>query len=286
MRAAKFSILNNVGQMTIKLVAAALTGSVSLLSEGLHSVVDLASSILTFLAVRVADVTPQEEHPYGHGKVESQAGVGEGLILVCLLIFIGYESIHKLFESHLISRIQIGLVLTTLSLIETLAVMSHVRSAAESTGSAALRANAKHLSIDAVTTGGVLLALLIAHFTGWANVDGLMGLILTLWMASGAFKLIRDSIHELLDHRVEPEEIVRIIEILKSEKDLMSYHRLRTRHSGSWHFVDVHIVVPTDWSVVQAHELADRIEKKIELVLRPAQVVIHVDPYDPTKVGL
>jgi cation diffusion facilitator family transporter len=160
----------------------------------------------------------------------------------------------------------------------------HVSRIGQETGSLALKSNGQHLMVDFWTSVGVIAALAITKLTHWQPADAVFAIVLALWIAYGAFRMAREAFDQLIDHKMPDEEVRRIRSILDAESECLSYHRLRTRHSGSAHYIDFHIVVPNDWSVVQAHNLADRLEKTIATELHPAHVVIHVDPFDAKKI--
>ena len=228
-------------------------------------------------------VPPDDEHPYGHGKIESLAGFGESILLLCIVGYLAFESIHRLIAPEPITQISFGIVVMGASAAVSLAVGLYVRGVAEKSGSMSLRSNGQHLLTDFWTSVGVMLALLITHFTHWQQADSFVGLTLSVWLGWSAYKMAHEAFHELIDRRISDDEYLVIQNILRDDPDVISYHRLRTRHSGSWHYVDVHIVVPRDWSVVQGHDLADRLEKSIASTLSPCHVVIHIDPFDPRR---
>jgi ferrous-iron efflux pump FieF len=125
---------------------------------------------------------------------------------------------------------------------------------------------------------GVLIALIVTRITGWAQADAVAALTLGLWLGVGAFRLAHEAFHELIDRALPEEEIALVRAILEAETEVLGYHKLRTRHSGHMHYVDVHVEVPAEWSLLRAHGLADLLEKQIEAALAPAVAVIHVDP--------
>ena len=283
-QASLVSLSANVCLTVLKVAAATLTGSVSLISESIHSTTDVAASLVAFLSVRAAAVPPDEEHPYGHGKIESLAGFGESILLLLIVGFILKESIERLIHGAAVQRLELGIWIMAISALTSVCVGPYVRRVAQKTESMALKANGRHQIIDFVTSSGVLVALIITKFTGWQHADAWFAIFLGVWIAYSALKMARESIEQLIDRRVADDEIAKIHEVLKSEPEVISYHRLRTRHSGHVHYIDVHVVVPNHWSVIQGHSLADRLEKAMEQALRPAQAVIHIDPFDPSKV--
>ncbi len=276
--AARLSLLYNIVQTAMKLVGATLTGSVSLLSEGLHSLSDVLSSFISFVSVKASSAPPDEEHPYGHGKIDTLAGLSEAIVLFLFAIYTAVISTQKFFKSPEVVKVDVGLYIVLACTVLGALVMSNIKKAAKETGSFALQSNVQHLAVDMLTSIGVLLALLVTKYSGWHYADPLFGLLLSMWLGYSSIKMIHRAFDEVIDRHIDPSELAKIKDILAKEPDLISFHKLRTRHSGNWHYVDVHIVVPRDWSVVQGHELADRIEKGIESELAPAVCTIHVDP--------
>jgi cation diffusion facilitator family transporter len=282
-RAAGLSLAYNVLFTLAKAVAAVWTGSMSLLSEAIHSGTDVIASFIAFVSVRAAAVPPDEEHPYGHGKIESLAGFAESILLFLMVFYLISEGIRRLITGVELHQLEVGLGVIILSTISSLAVSRYVLKTARRTHSLALLSNGQHLLVDFYTSAGVLVALLLVHWTGWKIIDPLLAIGMSLWLARGAWRLSKLAFHQLIDARLPIEELDTIASILDTDPRVMSYHRLRTRRSGYMRYIDLHIVLPNDWSVQQAHAAADELEKKIEHALSPAQAVIHVDPYDPAK---
>jgi len=284
-RASTLSVAYNVGATAVKFVAAILTGSISLMSEAVHSLTDIVASLLAYFSIRAAAAPPDDDHPYGHGKIESFAALTEAVSLVFIVGWIGYASLNRLIHGAEVERVEIGLVVMAVSAVTAFAVGRVVGEAGRRTGSLALQSNAQHLAVDGWTSVGVLTTLAIVHFTGWTAADGILGLIIAAWLGLNSWRMMHESYQQLIDRRIPDHEIACVEHILRSDPDVLSFHRLRTRHLGSVHHVDVHVVVPTDWSLIQAHEVADRLEDAIERELAPAHAVIHVDPYDPVKAA-
>ena len=285
-RAALASVGCNAAVTLLKLVAALLTGSVSLLSDAVHSATDSISSFLALVSVRVSASPPDEEHPYGHGKIESLTGFAESILVFCAVLLIGYEAIKRLHSGRLldVQSIGIGIFAMAFSAAACLLAALYVGSVGKKTSSTALQVNSFHLRTDFITSLGVFSGLLLTKLTGQYLLDPIIALLLAAWMAYEAVRMSIKSFNELIDVRLPEEEIEKVREILDSEQGVLGFHRLRTRLSGSVRNIDLHIVVPREWTVVEAHDLADSLEKRIREAMQPAAVVIHVDPYDPGKV--
>lgn len=282
-RAAGVSVAFNVVSLAVKLVAAVLTGSVSLLSEAIHSGSDVFTSALAWLGVRAAAVPPDEEHPYGHGKIESLTGFGEAIMLIGIVGYVGFEAIHRLMVGAEVQQVDLGIGVMAASSVGSFLTARYVGGIGARARSLALLSNSQHLMADCVTSLGVMAALVITKLTGWVAADAWFALLFGAWLAYGAIRLVRAAFHELIDIRLPDEDVARIRAILDAHPDLLGYHRLRSRSSGGYRNIDLHIVVPSEWTLVRAHDLADHLEKEIAAVLAPANVVIHVDPYDATK---
>ena len=207
-------------------------------------------------------------------------------MIFLIVIYIVIEAAQRLVARHLLSSapLNFGLIIMGASAIGSLAVSIYMRGIAKRTGSTAIYVNSQHLRIDFVTSLGVFTGLAITKLTSWPYADPLLAILLAIWVCIGAVQLSLRAFHELIDVRLPPAEIEKIRKLIEQDTGVISYHRLRTRRAGSVRNIDFHIVVPSEWSVVQAHALADALEKTIRAELQPADVVIHVDPYDPIRV--
>jgi cation diffusion facilitator family transporter len=243
----------------------------------------VVASTIAFFSVRAANAPPDSEHPYGHGKIESMAGFSESILLLFIVAYIVFEAIQRLVHRTIPQNLGIGVAAMAFSAASALPIGRYVSKVGQETESMALRSNGQHLLVDFWTCVGVLLALLVTHFTHWVYADPFFAILFALWLARGAAMLGYEAFQQLIDRRLSDEQIVQIHDTLKSEPNVISYHKLRTRCSGNLHYVDVHIVVPNDWTVVQAHNLADGLEKRLTVRLAPAVVTIHVDPYEQEK---
>ncbi len=276
--AARLSLGYNCFQTALKLLAAFLTGSVSLLSEGLHSLSDVLSSFVSFVSIRAAAAPPDEEHPYGHGKIDTLAGLSEAIVLFLFSIYTAIISALKFFHKPEIEKIDVGLgIIIACTMLGGL-IYNRINQAAKASQSFALKSNSQHLLVDLVTSVGVLLALIVTKFTGWHYADPVFGLGLSMWLSYSSVKMIHQAFNEVIDKQIEPAELERIKAILAEESGILSYHKLRTRHSGDMHYVEVHVVVPRTWTVVEGHDVADRVEKAIQQELEPCICLVHVDP--------
>lgn len=254
-----------------------------MLSEAVHSATDIFASLMAYLGIKAASEPPDDDHPYGHGKIESLAGFGESIMVFGMVAYVAFESMKRLVQPEPIEEVSVGVIVMAVSIVVACFASALAGRVGRETNSMALKSNAAHWMLDAVTSVAVLVGLLVYTVTKATWVDPVLGLGLSAWMFWGAVKLSREAFHELIDVVLPEAEIQEIIALIESDPNVLGYHRLRTRRSGELRHIDLHVVVPAEWSVVRAHDAADALENKIEDALKPAKVVIHVDPFDEHK---
>jgi cation diffusion facilitator family transporter len=284
-RAGQVSLLTNAGLSVVKFAGAGLTGSVSLLSEAFHSLIDLLASLVVVGSLRAAAAPPDEDHPYGHAKIEAVTGLGEACLLIALGCGIAIEAVRHIATKTELREPLIGVVLAAGSAIVSKAAGLYVGKVGRQTSSPALMANGAHLDSDFYTSLGVFASLVLVKLTGLGWIDAVVAIALAAILMVAGGRNANFAFQQLIDRRLPDEDLNRIREIVGQGVGVISMHRLRTRLSGEVRYIDFHVVVPVDWSVVQAHNLVDAIEDALEAALAPAIVVIHVDPYDAEKAA-
>ncbi|MCY9546662.1 cation diffusion facilitator family transporter [Lysinibacillus xylanilyticus] len=278
-KVAFLSVLSNSTVVILKLIVGLFTGSVAILSEAIHSLLDLLASFIAFLSVRISSKPADKEHPYGHGKVENISGTIETLLIFVAGIWIIYECIHKIITPTPIKLPVLGILVMLLGALINFVVSRIVYRTAKNTNSVAMKSNALHLLTDVYTSLGVALSLLIVHLTGWYILDPIIGIILACYIMIEAFKLMKEAFPPLLDARLSKEEEEQIIQIIESFKDeYIEYHDFRTRRSGAEEYIDFHLVVASNKSIETVHDLCDRIEEKINNLFHQANILIHLEP--------
>lgn len=282
-RTARLSVASNTLLVLLKLVVGFYTGAVSIISEAAHSAVDLLAAVIAFYAVRQADRPPDQRHAFGHGKFENLSGAIEALLIVVAAVWIVYEAAGKLFQPQTPEMLEVGMALMLLSIAINIAVSRQLMRVAKETGSHALEADALHLQADVWTSAGVLAGLILIRITGWAWLDPAIALLVAGIVFKAGYDMTRKSFQELTDISLPPEEEKLICEIVARHSEVVSYHKLRTRRSGSHRQVDMHIVLYREMHLAQAHAVADQLEVEIGEALAPCEVVIHLEPCDPVK---
>jgi cation diffusion facilitator family transporter len=264
----------------MKLVVGIVTGSVSIMSEAIHSANDLLAAVIAWFSVRTSDKAADEEHPFGHGKIEGVSGAIEAALIVLAAAWIVYEAVQKIAHAGEVEHLGIGTAVMAVSGIVNVLVSRHLFRVARAEGSLALEADAHHLSTDVYTSLGVAAGLAIVWVTGKTIVDPIVALLVALFIFKIGIGLTIEAVQHLLDRRLPAEEVARIERILRAEPAVLEVHRLRTRKSGSVRQVDVHIVMRGSVPLSEAHQVVKRLEAAVEHQLAPAETVIHVDPED------
>ena len=256
----------------------------SLLTEGLHSATDVAAAFLALLSVRTAGIPPDESHPYGHERVETVSSLFEAGLLAAFSVILLYRSVSRLFNPTEVHQLTLGILALFVCSLISFSIGIVVYRTGRRTGSRALETNGYHLFSDACVSFGVMVALVVIQFSGLHWIDASVGSLLSLILLVGSIRLGSRSFQELIDRRLPDEDLELIKQIISESPGLISFHRLRTRFAGRSRWIDVHLVVPREWSVVEAHAIADGVEKRLHEKLSPVFVVTHVDPYDISKV--
>jgi len=279
---AKLSVISNSVLVVLKLVVGILMGSVAVISEAVHSGMDLLAALMARFSVLKSAEPADREHHYGHGKYENLSGMVEGALIFVAAGWILYEAGRRLFgEEAEVGMLAAGMAVMAVSTLLNLYVGTRLKRVAKRTDSLALEADAYHLLTDVWTSASVIVALVLIQFTGYHWLDPLVAIVVALFILRAAFDITKRSIEGLLDKTL-PEPELRAIELIirKRESELLNFHRLRARKTGADRQIDLHLVVPRYQSVKQSHDLVDILEKDICTALPNTSVVIHIEPCD------
>jgi cation diffusion facilitator family transporter len=274
---ARLSIISNTLLTIMKLAVGLISGSVSIISEAIHSSMDLIAAIIAFLSVKVSDNPPDSRHPYGHGKIENISGVIEALLIFVAAIWIIIEAVKKLFVEKIeLDSIALGSVVMLVSAIVNIIVSRRLYKVARETNSVALEADALHLKTDVYTSLGVAVGLGLIMVTGINWLDPVVAIFVALFIIRESYYLLKRAFTPLLDTAWGADEIEELEKTLKRME--VSYHDLRTRVAGNYRFIDLHIQIPGDVSVGSAHQYCDKIENELTSNYENLVVTIHVEP--------
>ena len=279
-RAAALSIASNALLIALKLAAGAITGSIAILTEAVHSLIDLVASVVAFVSVRKADEPADAEHPYGHEKVESLAATIEGMLILVGAGIIVYEATHRLVIGSEVESLGVGIAVMGFSVIANLVVSTVLYRRAKALESPALEGDAAHLRTDAMTSAGVVVGLALVEITGIAAFDSITALVVAMAIVGAGIAIIRRSSGVLVDETLPEAELDRIEAAIATARtpEVAGYHKLRARRAGSRRYVDFHVQYRSGTSLELAHTLAHRMRDSIESEIPQAEVLIHVEP--------
>jgi cation diffusion facilitator family transporter len=287
-RVALLSVASNTSLVVLKLIVGAVIGSVSVMSEAIHSGVDLIAALIATLAVRTSGAPADEEHPFGHGKVENISGTIEALLIFFAAAWIVYEAVHRLMKPQPIEAAGWGVAVMLLSALLNTLVSHWLFKVGKETDSVALEADAWHLRTDVYTSAGVMLgmAAIWSHerFFPTVNIhwiDPVAAICVAMLIVKAAWELTVKSTKGLLDVRLPADEVQWIKSYICSRQpQICGYHKLRTRKSGAERFVEFDMLVRPDMSVDESHAITDEATRAICEHFGGATVTIHVEPYD------
>jgi cation diffusion facilitator family transporter len=279
-RIARLSIFSNSILIIMKVVAGIISGSISIISEAIHSFMDLLASVIAFFSVKISDTPADERHPYGHGKFENVSGVIEAVLIFVAAIWIIYEALKKIISPGEIESIGIGFVIMAISAIINFLVSRKLYKVAKETESIALEADALHLKTDVYTSAGVAFGLILIWITGFHILDPVIAIIVALLILKESFELFLKAYAPLLDVALSVKEIETIKTIIGRHcTENVSYHGLRTRKAGNYKYVDFHLNLSEEMTVKQAHDICDLIENDIKKEDHNMEVTIHVENF-------
>lgn len=284
-RLAALSIGVSIGVLGLKLVAWWLTGSVALYSDALESIVNVIAAGVAWYAIRVSHRPADSNHPFGHHKAEYFSAVAEGALIIVAALLIFYQAASVLAAPRPIEEPALGLAVNGLAAVVNAAWAWLLISTGRREKSPALLADGQHLRADVVTSAGVIGGLLLALATGWHVLDPLLAILVGVHILFQGWRVISSSIQGLMDVAVEPEEHIRIRDIIcANAHGALEMHDLKTRIAGRAVFIEFHLVVDSQMSVGEAHVICDRIEDALEAQIPSVRVVIHVEPDDEAKL--
>ena len=286
-RAAAVSIVSNTLLIAIKVAAGILTGSVAILTEALHSGIDLLASLIAFFSVRRAEEPADASHRYGHEKFENAAAAAEGMLILAGSAVIVYAAIRSLIAGPELENLGIGIVVIGFASVANLAVSSWLFRKARETSSPALEGDAAHLRTDAYTSIGVLVGLALVSVTGEHWLDPVVALLIAGAIVITGVRITTGSLRVLVDEALPDDELRSIRECIEAFRDrgVVGYHQLRTRQAGSRRYVDLHVQFRSGTSLEDAHRIGHELQDAIQHEIDRADVLIHLEPEDRVRPG-
>lgn len=279
-KAAYLSLVVSFFVFSLKAFAYLQTRSLAIMSDALESVVNVVTAVVALAVIRVALAPADDDHPYGHGKIEHFSASFEGGLILFAALLIIYESGKKLIYPEPITNLAVGIFYSALATLINLGAGLYVLNVGKKNNSEALKASGKHLLSDVFTTVAIMIGLGLVMITGFHVLDPIVGVIAGCWLSFEAYKIIRENFSALLD-RKEPEVVKQILQAIEKAKKpaLIDVHNLRMIRSGGFHHIDAHVVVPEFWNLNQVDELTHEFENKVvKSYSYDGEFAFHIDP--------
>jgi len=276
---AKLSIISIGSLIVMKVVASIVTGSIGIRADAIHSTIDLTGVVIGYIGIRVSDKPPDERHAFGHGKAENIAGVViAGLIFIAASIIV-YQAIKRLIAETPLELVTLGIYVTAAAIVINSLISWYALRVARSTDSLALEATARDMFADVLSSCAVLVGLILVKLTGLSLLDPIVALLVAILIARTAYLTMKKSFGGLIDTRLPKAEEDEIMSCIREHLgQLVGFHELRTRKAGSQRFVELHLVMPKNASVEEAHRMCDHLEQDLRSRLANTNVTIHVEP--------
>jgi cation diffusion facilitator family transporter len=286
-RAAALSIASNASLIALKLAAGAITGSVAILTEAMHSSIDLIASFVAYFSLREADKPADAEHPYGHAKIENLAAAIEAMLILVGSGVIIYAAVRSLANGPGVHSLGIGIAVIAVSIVANVVVSTRIAREARATDSPALEGDAAHLRTDAATSAAVLLGLVMVQVTGAAWLDPVIALVVAGAIVFAGVRLLARASRVLVDEALPPEELDAVRDVVAAFglRGVCGFHKLRARRAGSRRYVDMHVQFVGGTTLEDAHRTAHELQDAIKERLRGADVLIHLEPEGSVHPG-
>lgn len=278
---AGLSIVSNITLTMLKIFAGIISGSLSIISEAIHSLSDLFASVLTFFSVYKSSQPADNDHPYGHGKYEDMSGFIEGLLIIFAAVFIIYQASKKIILGFSMEAENIiGIAVMALAVVMNIFVSSLLFKVAKESNSISLYADGEHLRTDVYSSVGVLLGLILIKITGYTILDPIIAILVAVFIYKTGYTISRRAWMNLLDHSLPDGDIEKIKNIVKnfSESVKLKRHSIRTRQVGPTIDIDLILQFPQETSICECHKICDEIEKQIQKLYNNSSISIHSEP--------
>jgi cation diffusion facilitator family transporter len=284
---ALLSIVSNTVLILAKVVAGSITGSVAILTEAMHSAIDLVASVVAYVSIRKADEPADENHPYGHHKMENLAAAIEAMLILVGSGVIVFEAIRRLANGGEVEKLGFGITVIAATIVINVLVSAYLYRRARETDSPALEGDAAHLRTDAMTSAAVVGGLVLVEVTGEAWIDAAVALAVAAAILVTGIRLLTRSGRVLVDEGLPPAEIAAITETVRSfgPQGVAGFHKLRARRAGARRHVDMHVQFRAGTTLEDAHRIAHQLQDAIAERVPNADVLIHLEPEDRVVPG-
>ncbi len=282
--AAGLSITSNAVIILLKIIAGILSGSISIISEAIHSFSDFLASVLTFFAVTRSSEPADKEHQFGHGKYEDMSGFIEGGLIILAGLYIIYESFKKLIWGYNLEfNSMLGIYVMAFAVVANFMVSSYLFYVAKKADSVSLYADAEHLRTDIFSSLGVLIGLILIKITGIVILDPVIAIIVAIIIIRAGYSISKETLNNLLDGSLPKEDMKKIESILDNNISIKGYKDLRTRKVGQCKDIEVTIFFEPNLTIAQCHKICDEIEAEFAKSFSNMTIIIHPEPENIEK---
>ncbi|HSP54663.1 MAG TPA: cation diffusion facilitator family transporter [Dehalococcoidia bacterium] len=279
-RIAAISLVATAGLLALKLTLGLISDSIAVLGDAVDSGTDLTAATAALVSIQIAARPADEDHPYGHGKVESLSAGVAATIIALGGTFVVVQAVRRLLGEQPEINVGVGLAAMITAAVVNIFLAYFMRRAAVRSQSLALRAESTHLQTNVVQASTIIVGLVLVAVTGREVFDPLVALGLAAYMGYTAYGLVRTALSEIMDEALPAGEVDAIEEVLETHPEVRSFHQLRTRRIGATRQVDMHISVDASLTVAEVHVISEEVEREIEARLPGTVVVIHVEPHE------
>jgi cation diffusion facilitator family transporter len=264
----------------LKCVAGYLSGSISIISEALHSFSDFFASVLTYFSVSKSSQPADDDHPYGHGKYEDMAAFIEGGLIIFAAVFIFYKAVLKIINNVPVeAENNIGIIVMIIAVVCNIAVSTMLFRVAKESGSVSLQADGEHIRTDVYSSLGILFGLVLIKLTGYYLLDPIIAIGISLFIFIAGLKIIKQAWFRLVDHSLPDDDINIIIDIVKNIDNVkLKDHSIKARQIGPSKDIDLVLQFPENTTICQCHKICDEVESKIQEVFVNSSISIHLEP--------
>jgi len=276
---ALLSISVSLVLIVIKVIFGFLTNSISILASAVDSFLDVTASSVNLYSIRKSEKPADHDHKFGHGKAEGLAGLFQTFVIGSSAVYLIYLSVLRLLDGEHLVSVGWGIAVIALSMVVSFFLTRHIKRVAEETGSLILSADSLHYKFDLYTNGGILAGLLVIKITGLNIIDPIISILVAALIVWSTKDILIESIDILMDKELPPDTVRAVEDVIMGfNPDVKSYHKLKTRNSGSVNFVEFHVVMDHRLTFVESHEIAEEIVRAIKERIGNSEVTVHVDP--------
>lgn len=276
-RAAQFAVFTSFSLIVIKGIAWWKTGSITILAAMTDSLVDFAASFTNMLVLRFALQPADDEHHFGHGKAESIAALIQSAFITGSAAFLLLQGVQRLTQPQSLMYNKLGLTVSAIAFFMTLALLVYQRKVIKLTDSPAIKADALHYKTDLFMNGAIFVAMLLIS-SGLEYIDALFAIAIALYILYSAAKMLWEAVQTLLDRALPPEETAQIIEIAQQNQKIIGIHDICTRRAGAVRFIQLHLELDDNLTLLEAHDIADELEQQILSRFPLSEIIIHQEP--------